>query len=137
MQRVSRSFPSFLTSKVVLTYNNSLLGITPGYALLARALMGQGEDEVQVRVVDANKSEEDILLREELDHFEKESKGRLKVTHVLSHPSEEWDGLKGHVNGDIIKDSLFPPEQGSAVFLCGPPAMIQKAALPALKGMWS
>lgn len=108
-------------------------GITPGYALIARALMGQGEGEVQVRVVDANKSEKDILLREELDHFEKESNGRLKITHVLSHPSDDWKGLKGHVNEDIIRDSLFPPEEGSAVFLCGPPAMIQKAALPALK----
>lgn len=106
-------------------------GITPGYALIARALLGAGED-VEVRVVDANKSEKDILLREELDHFVKESKGRLKVTHVLSHPTDDWEGLKGHVNADIIKKSLFPPEEGSVAFLCGPPAMIQKAALPAL-----
>ncbi|KAK5109055.1 hypothetical protein LTR62_007603 [Meristemomyces frigidus] len=107
-------------------------GLTPGYALIVRAVLGRGE-EVQIRVVDANKSEKDILLREELDHFEKESKGRLKVTHVLSHPSDDWKGLKGHVNSDIIKENLFPPEDGSACFLCGPPAMIQKAALPALK----
>lgn len=107
-------------------------GITPGYALIARALLGAGED-VEVRVVDANKSEKDILLREELDHFVAESKGRLKVTHVLSHPSDEWKGLKGHVNADIIKKSLFPPEEGSVTFLCGHPAMIQKGALPALR----
>ncbi|KAF2164012.1 hypothetical protein M409DRAFT_25783 [Zasmidium cellare ATCC 36951] len=107
-------------------------GITPGYALIARALLGQGEN-IQVRVVDANKSEKDILLKDELDQFEKESNCRLKVTHVLSHPSESWKGLKGHVNADIIKEKLFPPEDGSVVFLCGPPGMIQKAALPALK----
>lgn len=74
------------------------------------------------------------MLHEELDHFEQESKGRLEVTHVLSHPSESWKGLKGHVNAEIIKKNLFPPEEDSACFLCGPPAMIQKAALPALKG---
>lgn len=108
-------------------------GLTPGYALIARAIMGAGED-VRVRVVDANKSESDILLRDELDKFVRESQGRLQITHVLSHPSEGWKGKTGHVNADIIKQSLFPPEEGSAVFLCGPPAMIQKAALPALKG---
>ncbi|KAI5368020.1 putative oxidoreductase, molybdopterin-binding domain, oxidoreductase FAD/NAD(P)-binding protein [Septoria linicola] len=117
-------------NKISLVLGGS--GITPGYALIARALL-EKEGDLEVRVVDANKSEKDILLHEELDHFEKESKGRLKVTHVLSHPSDDWKGKKGHVNADILKESLFKPEEGSVVFLCGPPGMIQKAALPALK----
>ena len=107
-------------------------GLTPGYALIVRAILGTGEN-VQLQVVNANKSEKDILLHEELDHFERASQGRLKITHVLSHPSDEWKGLSGHVNEEIIKDSLFPPEEGTASFLCGPPTMIQKVALPALK----
>ena len=67
-------------------------GITPGYALLARIVLGDGEAEadVQVRVLDANKSESDILLRSELDDLERKSKGRVKITRVLSHPSEQW-----------------------------------------------
>ena len=108
-------------------------GITPGYALAARAVLGTTEN-VEIRVLDANKSEKDILLRDELSHFVEASKGRMKVEHVLSHPSDNWKGLKGHVNEEIIKKSLFPPGKDSVVFLCGPPAMIQKAALPALKG---
>ena len=111
-------------------------GITPGYALLTRALLGANED-VHIRVVDANKSEKDILLRKELHHLEKESKGRLRVTHILSHPSEGWKGSTGHVDATMIKQTLFPPEDGNVCFLCGPPAMIQKAALPALKGKTS
>ncbi|KAK0932344.1 hypothetical protein LTR29_016095 [Friedmanniomyces endolithicus] len=87
-------------------------GLTPGYALIARALLGAGEEGVEVRVVDANKSEADILLREELEQFVKESKGRLKVAHVLSHPSEEWKGIKGHVNAEVIRGNLFPPGDG-------------------------
>lgn len=114
-------------------------GITPGYQLLERVLRDKN-DKTQIRVVDANKSEKDILLKDELEEMTKKSDGRIQVTHVLSHPSDEWKGLKGHVNEDIIKEHCFPPsgegEEGgeSAVFLCGPPAMIQKAALPALKG---
>ncbi|KAK1019429.1 hypothetical protein LTR54_000071 [Friedmanniomyces endolithicus] len=87
-------------------------GLTPGYALIARALLGAGEEGVEVRVVDANKSEADILLREELEQFVKESKGRLKVAHVLSHPSESWKGIKGHVNAEVIRGNLFPPGEG-------------------------
>ncbi|KAJ3951178.1 hypothetical protein N0V92_012413 [Colletotrichum tropicale] len=107
-------------------------GVTPGYSLVAR-IVESGDDETEVRVVDANKTEDDILLRKEFDGFVKRSGGRLRVTHVLSHPSGEWDGLSGHVDGKVLRKNLFPPSDDSAVFLCGPPAMIQKAALPALK----
>jgi nitrate reductase (NAD(P)H) len=113
-------------------------GITPGYALLARIVLGGSSEvdaDVQVRVLDANKSEADILLKTELDDLEKKSNGRVKVTHVLSHPSEKWTGVKGHVNEKVIKENLFgPDEDGAAVFLCGPPGLIQKGAMPALKG---
>ncbi|KAL0943404.1 nitrate reductase [Colletotrichum truncatum] len=107
-------------------------GVTPGYSLIAR-IVAAGDDETEVRVVDANKTEKDILLRSELGGFERKSDGRLKVTHVLSHPSDGWKGLSGHVDEDILKKTLFPPSEDSAVFLCGPPTMIQKAVLPALK----
>jgi len=108
-------------------------GLTPGYALIARVLH-DADDGVQIRVIDANKSEHDILLHQELDRLENEGADRLKVTHVLSHPSDDWKGLKGHVNADIIKSNMFPPGDDCGCFLCGPPAMIQNVALPTLKG---
>lgn len=111
-------------------------GITPGYAMLARAVLGDGEDIMRVRVVDGNKSQNDILLRSDLDDLERKSEGRLKVTHVLSHPDDGWDGLKGHVDAKVLKDNLFPPDDGTVTFLCGPPGMIKKSALPALIGMF-
>jgi nitrate reductase (NAD(P)H) len=119
-------------SRVSLVLGGS--GITPGYSLIARVVLTDG-DETQIRVVDANKSEQDILLREELEEFVRIGNGQLKIEHVLNDPSEKWDGLKGFVNADILKGNLFAPNDESVVFLCGPPAMIQKAALPALKGM--
>lgn len=110
-------------------------GITPGYAMLARAVLSDGEDMMRVRVVDRNKSQGDILLRSDLEDLESKSNGRLKVTHVLSHPEDGWNGLKGHVDATVLKDNLFEPGDGTVTFLCGPPGMIQKSALPALLGM--
>ena len=107
-------------------------GITPGYSLIARIMLSRG-DKTEIRVVDANKTESDILLKKELDGFVDDSKGALRVTHVLSHPSDDWKGKKGHVNAEFIQEALFEPGEGVGVFLCGPPAMIQKAALPALR----
>lgn len=107
-------------------------GITPGYQLIARILKTKGDD-TRIAVLDANKSEADILLKDELEKLQKEHSEQFKVEHVLSHPSEDWKGKKGHVNADVIKEVGYAPGKGSVVLLCGPPAMIQKAALPALR----
>ncbi|KAL8737783.1 MAG: hypothetical protein Q9181_001346 [Wetmoreana brouardii] len=106
-------------------------GITPGYQLLARICKTEG-DETEVRVIDANKTEGDILLKDEMEAFVQGSEGRVQVTHVLSHPGEGWSGKRGHVGKEVVRENLFQPGKGSVVFLCGPPTMIQKAALPAL-----
>lgn len=111
-------------------------GITPGYQLIAR-ILDTSDDKTKIKVIDANKNEAAILLREDLDNFAKEHKDKFEITHVLSHPSDDWDGAKGHVDEDLIKKNCYAPEKESgkknAVFLCGPPAMIQKAAMPALR----
>ena len=119
-------------SKVSLILGGS--GITPGYALIARILKDPS-DRTQLRIIDANKGENDILLKDEMEMFSQQHGDQIQVCHVLSHPSEEWEGIKGHVDENVIKEHAFAPDGGkqSVVFLCGPPAMIQKAALPALK----
>jgi nitrate reductase (NAD(P)H) len=142
-------------------------GVTPGYALLQHVAHEDGhtsddnDTQIQVRVLDANKSEQDILLREQLGDIEKRSAGRIQITHVISHTADQdqWGregGLTGHINAHMIRDKLFPPalgrpnintddtktsargkegeRAGVVTFLCGPPSMIQKAALPALRG---
>lgn len=109
-------------------------GITPGYQLICRILMLEG-DKTEIRVIDANRSESDILLQDEMEDLQKKHPGQFLITHVLSRPSGDWKGLKGYANADIIREHAFAPTEGSVVLLCGPPAMIQKAALPALKGM--
>lgn len=119
-------------------------GVTPGYSLIERVLRemnGNNSDTVEIRVIDANKTEDDILLHDQLDDAEKKSRGRIKITHVLSHPKDKasWETsnsnsnrLSGHVNASVIKSSLFGPDKNVVTFMCGPPGMIQKAALPAL-----
>ncbi|KAL5335736.1 hypothetical protein BJX70DRAFT_309296 [Aspergillus crustosus] len=107
-------------------------GVTPGYQIIARILQNK-EDNTKLKVIDANKSEGDILMKEKLAEFLENSKDQFEIVHVLSHPSNDWKGLRGHVNEDIIKQHAFKPSDKSVVLLCGPPTMIQKAALPALK----
>lgn len=112
-------------------------GITPGYQLIARILrakdQGEGEDHTKLKVIDANKTEGDILLRSELDRLAKDHPDQFEITHVLSQPGEDWKGEKGHVTKESLGKYIFGPEEGNVALLCGPPTMIQKAVLPALE----
>lgn len=54
-------------SRISLVLGGS--GLTPGYSLIARALLTK-DDSTLLRVIDANNSEDDILLRDELGYLE-------------------------------------------------------------------
>jgi nitrate reductase (NAD(P)H) len=71
-------------------------------------------------------------MRKELKELADQHPDQFEITHILSHPSNSWKGEKGHVNEDIIHKYGFEPDEKSVALLCGPPAMIQKAVLPAL-----
>lgn len=112
-------------------------GITPGYQLIARILRakdeGEVEDRAKIKVIDANKTEADILLKSELDQLVKDHPDQFEITYVLSKPDESWKGEKGHVNKEHLQKFAFGPEEGNVALLCGPPTMIKKAVLPALQ----
>lgn len=97
-------------------------GITPMYQLI-RAICEDPEDKTNVSLLYANNSEQDILLKEELENFAKQNP-RFKFQHVLARPSDSWKGLKGFINEDMIKEHLAPATDKNKVLLCGPPPMV-------------
>lgn len=107
-------------------------GVTPGFQVISRILR-DGNDKTKIKVIDANNTEEDILLRGDFDKFSKDHPDQFEIVHVLAFPDENWKSYKGFVTEEIIKKHAFEPAPKNAALLCGPPAMIQKAVLPALK----
>lgn len=85
-------------------------GITPGYQIISRILRAKGqgekEDKTFLNVIDANKTEGDILLREELDELAKKYDDQFQITYVLSHPGDDWKGENGHVSKEILEKYL-------------------------------
>lgn len=106
-------------------------GITPGYQLIARIAQSK-DDKTKVKIIDANKTENDILMREELSEFSRDHPNQFQVTHVLSHPGKDWKGETGHVDNRILRQYAYPPDKGNVALLCGPPTLIKKAVLPGL-----
>ena len=79
----------------------------------------------------ANQTENDILCRNELEEFSKDS--RFKVSYTLDRPEEGWTGQTGFINDEMISTCLPGPSDDTIVLLCGPPPMIKFACMPNLE----
>lgn len=108
-------------------------GITPIYQVL-RAVLRDGEDETRCVILNGNRTEEDILCREELDDLvrceEENGKGRFRMVHVLSGAGDSWKGRKGYVGKELFDKEIGRRAEKSdaqageeMVLFCGPDAM--------------
>eukprot|EP01026_Neomeris_dumetosa_P052928 TRINITY_DN4715_c0_g1_i6.p1 TRINITY_DN4715_c0_g1~~TRINITY_DN4715_c0_g1_i6.p1 ORF type:complete len:885 (+),score=166.80 TRINITY_DN4715_c0_g1_i6:81-2657(+) len=106
-------------------------GITPMYQVI-KAIIKDKKDKTKMALLYANQTEEDILLREELDELALKYPN-LKVHYTLDRPSEGWRYSKGFITEQMIRDNLFKPTKGSIVLMCGPPPMLEYACYPNLE----
>ncbi|TYZ58864.1 hypothetical protein PybrP1_000500 [[Pythium] brassicae (nom. inval.)] len=97
-------------------------GITP-MLQLAREICRNPADKTELVLIYANVTEEDIILREEVDALQF-LYPQFKVVHVLSNPAETWTGLKGFVSKEMVEEFMPPPSDDHLVCVCGPPPMM-------------
>ncbi|PSN61011.1 hypothetical protein BS50DRAFT_681221 [Corynespora cassiicola Philippines] len=108
-------------------------GITPMYQLI-RAICEDERDTTEISLILANRAEDDILLRAELESFARRYPKNLKLWYMLDNPPDAWAYGKGFVTSDVIKEKLPPADSDTKIMLCGPPGMINasKKALVSL-----
>lgn len=103
-------------------------GITPMCRTLSY-LLSQSEDNVKsVNLVFFNKTQQDIIWRDQFDKLALNNAPRFKVTHVLSNEAQEglWVGKRGKINRELVAefvDSRNPDE--IQLLACGPRAFTQ------------
>jgi len=107
-------------------------GITPMLQLITEILKRSG-DNTQLALLYANQSEEDILLRDELDVLAAKHQDQFKVWYTIDRATDSWKFSVGFVNDKMIQDNLFPPAADTITVMCGPPPMINFACLPSLE----
>lgn len=110
-------------------------GITPPYQII-KAILKDPEDKTEIYLVYANRSENDILLRDELDSWAN-NYSNFNVWYVISGSvREHWKYSLGYVTEAILKQHIPDgSSEGTIALMCGPPPMIQYACLPNLAKM--
>lgn len=97
-------------------------GITPLYQLI-HEITKNPEDKTQVDLYYGNISENDILLRKELDEVAAKHPDQLKLYYFVDKASPGWRGHTGFIDKEFLKEHLPGPSQDSKIFVCGPPPL--------------
>ena len=124
-QNVKVQYP-FSASHVAMLVGGT--GITPMVQAL-HAILGTPGDTTVITMLLGNKTEEDILLRTQLDHWSAAFPDRLRITHVLSDApppaaaESSWSGERGFITSELIRTHVPPPAENPLVMVCGPPPM--------------
>jgi cytochrome-b5 reductase len=97
-------------------------------------------DSVSVKLLYANQTEDDILVREELETLQAKYPNRFSLWYTVDKAvtGAAWQYDTGFINRQMIEQhGSFPNSSSSSnnktqFFMCGPPPMIKFACIPAL-----
>lgn len=106
-------------------------GITPMFQLIKHVLRDP-DDKLQMALLFANQTEEDILLRSELEEAASAHPDQFKLWYTIDRSSENWSYSTGFISEEMIADHLPPTSADTFILMCGPPPMIKFACIPNL-----
>lgn len=100
-------------------------GITPCYQLI-QGILNNPTDKTKIRLVFGVNSEEDVLLRKELEGLENRfGKDRFSAVYAVSSGMSGSDSRfrKGYVTEELLKEVAVPASSNTKIMVCGPPPM--------------
>ncbi|XP_037696755.1 NADH-cytochrome b5 reductase 2 [Choloepus didactylus] len=107
-------------------------GITPMLQLI-RHITKNPNDKTRLSLIFANQTEQDILVRKELEETSRTYPNQFNLWYTLDRPPAGWKYSSGFITADMIKEHLPPPGKSTLILVCGPPPLIQTAAHPNLE----
>ena len=112
-------------------------GITPMLQMIHAVLRDEPHSDVTMSLLYANQSEDDILVREELEDAVKQYPGRFKLHYTLDRPPKKWAYSKGFITKEMIAEHLpaAASDGSTQILMCGPPPMVKFACLPNLEAL--
>ncbi|KAK1236734.1 hypothetical protein PQX77_000090 [Marasmius sp. AFHP31] len=112
-------------------------GITPIFQVL-RAVMQDKEDPTTCTLLDGNRLVEDILLKEDLDRFQRENEDRCEILYTLTQGPEDWQGSRGRIAGPLLEKHCHKGKAGDTmVLVCGPPSFVESVKSWLLGSGWA
>jgi cytochrome-b5 reductase len=99
---------------------------------IIRHVFKDPSDATEVWLLFANQTEDDILLRKELEDLSDLYPSRFHLWFTVDKAPVGWKYSEGFVNEEMIRERLPSPGKDAVILMCGPPPMIQFACNPNL-----
>ena len=101
-------------------------GVVPLMAIIRhRAAVGS---DVPTRLVYSSRSYEEIIYRDELEGLAAQD-GSLEVIHTLTRSRPKgWDGYDKRIDGRMLSEVAWSPDERPLAFVCGPTPLVEAAA---------
>ncbi len=103
-----------------LAFLSGGIGITPIRSLIKYIIDKKMDTDLVLFY--GNRTSKDIAFKEDFDIMSRQY-SKLKVVHILSEAEKEWNGKKGHIDKELIKQEM-PDYTERKFYLCGPPLMV-------------
>jgi len=97
-------------------------GITPHYQILQYAKSLPFFKDIEMNVLCLNKTEDDILLKQELSSLA-QSCSNVKVHHAVENPTPSWNEFTGRLSSKMLESVIPKPSIKHQILLCGPHKM--------------
>jgi len=99
-------------------------GITPMLQVI-HEILKNSDDKTVVDLVFANQTEDDVLLRNELDLLSLRHPN-LKIHYTIDKATTKtWKHDVGFINESMLKKYLPPPSDDNLILVCGPPGLMK------------
>jgi len=95
-------------------------GLTPMYQVIQKVITDPF-DKTKIKMIYGNRTEDDILCREDLEKFRQVA--NVDIVFTIGSAPNTWKEETGRVTSEMIGKYLAPPEDEPVNLLCGPPAM--------------
>lgn len=97
-------------------------GITPIYSIIKTLLHKYPQSHLHL--IYANRDEHSIIFNKQLESLQQKNTERFSITNILSDASGGWNGMKGRLDKDKMKEFLeqsknFPIDY-TEYYICGP-----------------
>merc|ERR1712106_859014 len=107
-------------------------GITPMLQIVRDVF--KSDEQTKIKLLFANQTEADILLREEIEDIQRQHPTQFSFMYTVDRPpAEGWKFESGFINQDMIEAHMPLPSDQTQILICGPPPMVKFACMPNLE----
>jgi ferredoxin-NADP reductase len=100
-------------------------GVVPFRAMLRHHVAG--DSDADVRLLYSARSLDDVLYLPELQSLMSDHGIVARVALTRAWP-ENWDGHRGRISAELLRDVSWPPAEHPLIYICGPTGFVEAIA---------